>query len=462
MVDTVTGCHYHGPHCAPSAVSDAMMPIPAGEESMERKIGHYVSRPGTRLGDPPLTFPVAKDLATVPGSPTRPEEVTFFSREHPLESVAVEESASADWARDVRDAHSPEVSELYARHQRAMGQFIEWAKAAGDLEPIGTPTGEDVTESIRHRALELGYGEVGFTRFDRYYVYESRRSALRPDLPHAICLALEQEYAPTQTIPSLEAETAHGETYERQSVLTVELADYIRSLGYRVQVSGPAWYYGPVIPMFVAAGLGQLGHNGQLLSPRFGSRARLQIILTDAKVTYDRPVDYGIHNFCRQCQICVRRCPGRALTGEQLWYRGVEKAKLIFKRCRPVMARYSGCGVCMKVCPIQRYGMKPVMEHYVATGEVLGKGTQNLEGYTLPDKGYFGPRQLPHFDTEFFDMPRGRAEDSLLAEFKSKLLEAERDGNEDLDGVWAEFRSNVEEAVKRRSVLVDMGMDLSE
>ncbi len=32
----------------------------------------------------------------------------------------------------------------------------------------------------------------------------------------------------------------------------------------------------------------------------------------------------------------------------------------------------------MKVCPIQKYGMKNVLEHYAATGQVLGKGTHDL------------------------------------------------------------------------------------
>ena len=78
------------------------------------------------------------------------------------------------------------------------------------------------------------------------------------------------------------------------------------------------------------------------------------------------------------------------------------------------MARYLGCGICMKVCPIQKYGMRPVMEHYVETGEILGKGTDNLEGYTLPDKGYLGPGRLSVFDKKFFDMPHGRSEDWVL------------------------------------------------
>ena len=62
---------------------------------------------------------------------------------------------------------------------------------------------------------------------------------MRTDLPHAICLALEQDYAKTQTIPSLEAEDTHFGTYFDQGPLTMELTDFIRSLGYNVQVSGP-------------------------------------------------------------------------------------------------------------------------------------------------------------------------------------------------------------------------------
>jgi ferredoxin len=340
-----------------------------------------------------------------------------------------------------------------------MEPIVEWVRTSGNLAPTGSPTGEDVSELIRQKARELGYGEVGFTRNDRHYVYQSRKPAMKNDLPYAICLALEQDYQKTQTIPSMGAEETHFGTYARQGPLTVELTDFIRSLGYRVQVSGPTWHYGPMIPMFVQAGLGQLGANGQLLSPHFGSRARLQIIFTDAKVTFDQPIDYGIHKFCQECQVCVQRCPGRALMPEKVWYRGVEKNKLVFKRCRPVMARYLGCGICMKVCPVQKYGMQATMEHYVETGEILGKGTDSLEGYTLHDKGYFGPGKLPSFDREFFNMPRGRTEDWLLIEFRDKLMETNGSKDANHDQMWDEFRGKVEDSINKRSAVVDMGMD---
>ena len=144
---------------------------------------------------------------------------------------------------------------------------------------------------------------------------------------------------------------------------------------------------------------------GQLLSPHFGSRARLMVITTDADVTNDEPIDYGINAFCAVCQVCVNRCPGRALLRERIWWRGTEKYKVMFRRCHPVMARYDSCGVCMKTCPVQRYGMKNVMEHYATTGQVLGKGTHLLEGYNLRELGYFGPGELPRFDSDFFHFP---------------------------------------------------------
>ncbi|MDP6716371.1 MAG: hypothetical protein QF368_17360, partial [SAR202 cluster bacterium] len=313
---------------------------------------------------------------------------------------------------------------------------------------------------IRAKARELGHGEVGFTKFDRRYVYQAKRQHVQGGLSNAICLAVEQDYVKSQTIPSLESESAHGEAHERQGELAREMVEFIHSLGYRCQVWGPTWHFGPMIPLFVDAGLGQLGINGQLLSPHFGSRARLQVITTNAKLTLDSPVDYGIHKFCDLCQVCSIRCPGRAITPDKVWFRGVEKNKLVFKRCRPVMTRYSGCGICIKVCPIQRYGMKPVMDHYIDTGEVLGKGSPNLEGYTLPDKGYFRPGRLPTFDSDFFDMPLGRSEDWLVDRFKERLKEDEANGNSDKDRLWEEYRHDLEHSLELKALPVDMGMDL--
>ena len=385
---------------------------------MARTVSHTIQRPGRRAGDSPIGIPVPEELATVPGIPQSPVDVAFFSREHPLETQSIDKSADRIWAwvnqaddlADFREAQEARMKPLY-----------EAAAVSADVAPSGAPVlGEDLTDDIRRFARELGFGEVGFTRYDRHYTFAGKKRWAR--FENAICLAVEQDYRKTQTAPGIEADLARFETYEVQMQWCLDLCDYLRSRGYRAQLHDGIDNSGPYIPLFVAAGLGQLGANGQLLSPHFGSRSRLMLVTTDAPVTYDEPVDYGIHKFCQQCQVCVNRCPGRAITRDKIWWRGVEKNKLIYSRCRPIYVTYHGCGVCMTVCPVQRYGMKPVMEHYIQTGEVLGKGTENLEGYSVEGKGYFGHDELPHFDRELFDIPTGREENWLFQQFKERLM----------------------------------------
>ena len=382
------------------------------------KIGHEVVRPGKKFGDADVTIPVPEELETTPGIPLNNREVDWYAREYPLESINYTERASRDWANALRDTHV-EMREIRKEHDKLNRGLVMAGRATKDMEPTAEPTGEDVSQKIKDKARELGYLEVGFTDYDVRYEYHSKRGFT--ELPTAICLAYEQDFEPTQTIPSVDAEIVHSSTYRTQAAAGLELGNYIRSLGYKCHVIHSGDATGPVIPMHVAAGVGQLGACGYLLTPHDGNRCRLILITTDAKVTNDKPVDYGIHAFCQVCQVCVNRCPGRALMRDKIWWRGLEKNKLYFKRCRPVMARYLGCGVCMKVCPIQKYGLKNVMEHYADTGQVLGKGTHDLEGYTLEGKGYFGPGEMPVFDRNFFEMPTGSIEDFAFDKFKEKV-----------------------------------------
>ena len=415
---------------------------------MTKPLSHKVIRPGRSLGDPDVEIPVAEDLAGVPGITQEPADVAFYSREYPLETQAIDHSADRQWALVTQPQDMTEFREVQDVRMKPM---YEAALHSADLEPTGTPTpGEDLTEEIRRYARELGFGEVGFTGHDRHYTYAAKKRWAKFD--HAICLAYEQDYVQTQSGPGMDADRARFEAYEAQQERCLELADYIRSRGYRAQVHDGSDCSGPYIPLFVAAGLGQLGANGQLLSPHFGSRSRLMLVTTDAPVTYDRPQDYGIEKFCQKCQVCVGRCPGRALTRDKVWWRGVRKNKVIYERCRPLMVTYHGCAVCMIVCPIQRYGMKPVMEHYVGTGEVLGKGTENLEGYSIAGKGHFGPGRLPQFSRDFFEFPSGREEDWLYRKFKETLSDTGVPSESEL----SEFANDVKTVLDKGETTFDV------
>ena len=381
--------------------------------------GHTVTVPSSLTGPEPRapqTIAIPEALEGPPGTLQDAATVDWYSIHFPLESDAVENPLYRQWARRVGD-----IREIREHHEKLNAPLVAAAANSGDQEPTARPTlGLDVTPAITSRALEVGFSMVGFTAYDHRYTYRSSRRWVKP-FPNAICLALEQPYESAQAMPSPHAQEAAFATYRRMGSAALELADHIRSLGYRAQIQSPSASSSAVIPMFVEAGMGQVGANGYLLSPHFGPRHRLMLVTTDALVTHGSPVDYGIPAFCILCQICVNRCPGRALARERVWWRGVEKFKVVAKRCRPVMARYSGCGVCMTVCPIQRYGLKEVMEHYGATGEILGKFSHLLEGFEMDGLGYFPPNQMPTFGSNFFNLPEGRPEQQVLQELRARI-----------------------------------------
>jgi ferredoxin len=60
-------------------------------------------------------------------------------------------------------------------------------------------------------------------------------------------------------------------------------------------------------PIAVAAGLGHLGNNRNLLHPRFGNFILLDTVLVEREATaYDSPLDY---NPCIECKLCAAVCP---------------------------------------------------------------------------------------------------------------------------------------------------------
>jgi ferredoxin len=244
---------------------------------------------------------------------------------------------------------------------------------------------EDVTRLIRTEANRLGLSAIGFAPYDPRYTFEEYRT---DEVTSVIVVTLEQDYAATQSAPSGRAERAAFRAYTEVLARVAPLAEFIHGLGFAAR---PQDFSGEAIMIHygVHAGLGQLGLNGQLLTPQAGSRCRLSLISTNAPVVHDGPVDYGIEAICDQCQACVRRCPVSAIPNTRKQHRGVVKIKIKTERCYPTIIQTHGCSVCMKVCPVQRYGLARVHEHFEQTGEILGRGTDELEGYEWPLDGRF-------------------------------------------------------------------------
>ncbi|HEY8642719.1 MAG TPA: hypothetical protein VIO84_08125 [Candidatus Dormibacteraeota bacterium] len=346
----------------------------------------------------PEGFVVPAALRGPPGTPKDRREEAYFNLVDP----------EPEWLTHSRPGKAMELLEMAFGWERPEVKRVWGARVAAQLrqiqesdalEPAMPATGGDITEATKAAALSLGFDAVGVARFHRTYVYSGyRRQVCYQKL---VLLVLER---PQDTFESqiLSVDYMHmtQQVMHDGTERMLELAAFLRDRGYRSQVvAGPIGVNMiKVLPYAEEAGLGQMGLNGQLLSPHFGSRWHPFALATEAKLTADSPRDFGVRKLCDTCQVCVRRCPGRAIPNVRVHWRGAVKNKLQVEKCVPMLMKYATCNICTKVCPVQKYGLTKVLDHYETSGgEVLGKGTDELEGYTLPDRGHFGPGVLPRF-----------------------------------------------------------------
>ncbi len=60
------------------------------------------------------------------------------------------------------------------------------------------------------------------------------------------------------------------------------------------------------------AGLGEIGYSKVFLTPQFGPRQRLGVVVTEAELAPD-PI-YDGEKLCDRCMACARECPGKAIS----------------------------------------------------------------------------------------------------------------------------------------------------
>jgi epoxyqueuosine reductase len=341
--------------------------------------------------------PIPAQLLTVPGERIDPAQEQVALERGRLQSFVAMHYESCVW----------EIAagwQVFLRFLSLLARADRGAQGANRERPeLRTGSEGELTSELRSYATRLGIGALGVAGYDPTYMTEQGVHTAVGD--RVVVLALEQNYAATQAVPS---DRSLGATYDSEAEsleLTVKLVKFLHARGYRAHAHDKC--DGMTIPFAVAAGMGQLGLNGQLLRPAAGSRCRLYMLSTDAPLALDHPVDYGIHGICDRCQSCVRRCPVGAIPRQRRSHRGVEKIKINQKRCFTTVAQVKGCAICMKVCPVQRYGLRAVLDEFTITGRIIGRDTDELEGYDWPLDGvHYGPGQRPRLAPEFHD-PRG-------------------------------------------------------
>ena len=232
----------------------------------------------------------------------------------------------------------------------------------GPVNPNREPfDAEEMSTTLKGLTLHLGAVEVGIAQLNPFWVYshvgrgpEPWGARIKNDHPYVITFSVEMDYAHVEEAPRIGISEETALQYLNVQRIAIVLAEYIRKLGHRARahVSGSN-YQIMLPPVGYDAGLGELGRFGYLISPRFGARLRLGAVTTEIPLVPDKPIQFGVQDFCEKCKKCAVNCPPGAIPrGQRTTVQGVEKWQLDIERCYHYW-RVIGtdCGLCMKVCP---------------------------------------------------------------------------------------------------------------
>ena len=191
-----------------------------------------------------------------------------------------------------------------------------------------------ITQAIKRLVKNQGANDVGIAQLNPMYVYsnvgrgpETWGAPINNNHRFAIVFTLEMRYDYVDQAPRLPITEESALQYLNGASISISVAEFIRQLGYsaRAHIAGSN-YQIMLPPVAYDAGLGELGRLGYLISPRLGSRIRLGAVTTDLPLMPDKPINFGVQDFCAKCLKCAANCPSGAITkGSKIDVRGVEK-----------------------------------------------------------------------------------------------------------------------------------------
>ena len=232
----------------------------------------------------------------------------------------------------------------------------------GEVAKTKAPLPDDPAALSRH-IKQLGYflraDIVGICRLPQYavYSYDAAGKEVKLDHKNAIVIVVDQNY-----------ETMLGSTgddwisgsqsfigYSNTALISCVMANYIRKLGYPARAHHAMSYQVVVPPLLVLAGIGEMSRAGIVLNPFLGTRFKAAVVTTDLPLEPDKPIDFGLQEFCEKCLKCAVECHANAIPrGGKVMYNGYETWHFDAGQCskfRTTNPHGSACGRCIKVCP---------------------------------------------------------------------------------------------------------------
>lgn len=176
---------------------------------------------------------------------------------------------------------------------------------------------------------------------------------------YAIVLGVPMEWDVVLSSP--QASTSY-EGYDRVSTAAFRLENALKYLGYPARSHTPFTNYDLVIPpLAVEAGMGELGRTGYCITPELGGNCRMAVVTTNIPMEINKPVHFGVKEFCDKCKLCAEGCPsgsistadspkGMEIRGYEHWYINNGSCYNFWRESLGPM----GCRLCVATCPFSR------------------------------------------------------------------------------------------------------------
>lgn len=194
-----------------------------------------------------------------------------------------------------------------------------------------------------------------------YYSHDKQGNPIEPKYENAIIIVMRKDWNAMHASQGSDwiGDPISFQAYQHLGMVAETMANYIRRLGWDASAQyGPSFVNRYIVllpPLLLAAGIGEVSRVGIILNPFLGLAYKAAAILTNMPLVPDKPIDFGLQDFCQRCQICATNCPSHAIsTGDKVMYNGYETWKLNTQRCASfnfTNKKGTMCNRCVKSCP---------------------------------------------------------------------------------------------------------------
>ncbi len=215
--------------------------------------------------------------------------------------------------------------------------------------------------------LELYFKELeilsfGYTKVDRDNIFLDRGILF----DNAIVISIKMPIDKVNKAPSLETMEMVEDTYAQTGDVTNKITDYLRKKGFGAQ-SGPGLGGMTIYPLLAKeAKMGEIGRHGLLITPQNGSSQRLAVVYTNISnfPIKEKNVHSWIQDFCKDCGICIKKCPSKAIYNEPKKINNKHISHIKYNKCMTYFNDNYGCTICVKVCPFTKTGYEKLFSNY--------------------------------------------------------------------------------------------------